>query len=143
LYVNNGYDLADIPSDSYDLIMSTITLQHIPVYAIRFNLLREFHRVLKEGGRISIQMGYGAAAPQAVAYEEDYYNALATNRGCDTMITSPDQPRRDVEKIGFHSFAYWIREVGPGDTHPHWIFFTAVKGQPLPPPARHCHGFSP
>lgn len=127
LYVNNGYDLSAIPDGSYDFIMSTITLQHIPVHSTRFSLLSEFFRVLKNGGRLAMQMGYGAAAPQAVAYEEDCFDALLTNRGCDTMITSPDQPRRDLEKIGFVSFEHWIRPVGPGDSHPRWIFFTALK----------------
>ncbi len=127
LYVNNGYDLAEIPADTYDFVMSTITLQHIPAYCTRYNLLGEFFRVLKSGGRISIQMGYGDDAPQAVGYDEDYFNALLTNRGCDTMVTSPEQPRRDLEKIGFTSFEHWIRDVGPGDSHPHWVFFTAVK----------------
>ena len=38
-----------------------------------------------------------------------------------------DQIERDLTAVGFAAFKYWIRPTGPGDTHPHWIFFTAVK----------------
>src|SRR3989338_1136977 len=76
LFVNNGRDLAGIPSAAYDFIMSTICLQHICVYSTRYNLLKEFFRVLKPGGRISIQMGYGKNAPNSVPYNEDNVNAI-------------------------------------------------------------------
>ena len=33
--------MVEIPSDSYDLVMSTITLTHIPIYSIRQNYFRE------------------------------------------------------------------------------------------------------
>jgi SAM-dependent methyltransferase len=127
LYVNNGYDLAELADETYDFVFSTITLQHIPVHSTRYNLFAEFFRVLRPGGRLSVQMGYGADAPRAVDYDQDHFTALLTNRGCDTMITSPDQPRRDLEQIGFISFECWITRVGPGDCHPQWIFFTARR----------------
>ncbi len=38
LYVINGVELNDIPSSKYDVIFSTICLQHICVYDIRYNL---------------------------------------------------------------------------------------------------------
>ncbi|OHA72081.1 MAG: hypothetical protein A3A27_01485 [Candidatus Wildermuthbacteria bacterium RIFCSPLOWO2_01_FULL_47_18] len=127
LFVNNGRDLAGIPSAAYDFIMSTICLQHICVYSTRYNLLKEFFRVLKPGGRISIQVGYGKNAPNSVPYTEDNVNAIVTNRGCDARVEDPEQIRRDLEAIGFQGFEYWVRPTGPGDTHPNWIFFTAKK----------------
>ena len=79
------------------------------------------------GGRLSIQMGYGAGSPDTVPYEADFTTALTTNRGCDVEVRSPAQVERDLGAAGFTQFEYWIRPTGPGDTHPHWIFFTAVK----------------
>lgn len=127
LYVNNGHDLEPIENESYDFIMSTITMQHICVYAIRFNLLKEFYRVLKPGGHIAIQMGYGKESPKSVDYYANSYGALTTNRGCDTRIESPDQLKKDLAKIGFINFTHNIRPTGPGDFHPSWIYFKAFK----------------
>ena len=127
LFVNNGYDLSGIEDNTYDFVMSTIAMQHICVYSTRFNLLKEFYRILKKGGKISIQMGYGKDSPQSVGYYEDYYNSIRTNRGCDTRIESPAQVRKDLVKIGFKDFEYDIRPTGPGDIHPNWIFFWAKK----------------
>ena len=127
LFVNNGRDLRDIPSAAYEFVMSTICLQHICVYSTRYNLLKEFFRVLKPGGRVSIQMGYGKNAPNSVPYAEDNVNALTTNRGCDTRVENPEQIQNDLARIGFQEFEYWVRPTGPRDTHPNWIFFTAKK----------------
>lgn len=40
-YKNNGLDLNFIESNQYEFIMSTIVLQHIPVFEIRDSILRE------------------------------------------------------------------------------------------------------
>lgn len=88
------------------------------------------HRALRDGGRISIQMGFGRDSPSTVGYFDDFYEALGTNRSCDTRVESPDQLRSDLEAMGFRDFESWIRPVGPGDLHPNWIFFTAVKRKP-------------
>lgn len=127
LYVNNGMDIRVIPSDTYDFLMSTICMQHICAYSTRYLLLKEFFRVLKKGGRISIQMGYGEGAPGSVPYEADNFNAIVANGGCDTQVESSDKIRDDLESIGFSDFEYWIRPTGPGDVHQNWIFFTAKK----------------
>lgn len=126
LYVILGADVGSAPAESYDFIFSSITMQHICVHEIRFSIFEAMHKALKKGGRVSIQMGYGANSPKSVGYCDNNYDAIATNRGCDTRVESPDELWADLEKIGFKNFEFWIRPVGPGDLHPAWIFFTAT-----------------
>jgi ubiquinone/menaquinone biosynthesis C-methylase UbiE len=102
-------------------------MQHICVYKIRYNYFKEFYRVLKPGGHITIQMGYGTPSRMTVDYYDDYYDAKATNRGCDTNISDYKQLEKDLLSIGFKNFKYYIRPTGPGDCHPNWIFFNAQK----------------
>jgi dTDP-glucose pyrophosphorylase/SAM-dependent methyltransferase len=134
LYVTHGMDCGNVPKGSYDFAFSTICLQHICVYDVRFSILKSLFECLKPGGRISIQMGYGVPSPGTVSYYKNYVQARGTNRIRDVAIGSPDEVRADLEKIGFRSFEYWIRPVGPGDAHPNWIFFTALKPTLFGPP---------
>jgi len=129
LIICNGRDLANIENDYYDLVISTITLQHICVHSIRYSLFQEFHRVIKLGGWISLQMGYGPKVDmrQKADYYDDYVDAEGTNGHADTMVTSPDQLSGDLTKIGFKNFYHDIRPTGPGDKHSAWIFFRAQK----------------
>ena len=127
LYVNNGIDLQCIDSNIYDVIMSTIALQHICVYDIRKSYFKEFYRILKNDGIFTAQMGYGNTLDRAVDYYDNFYDAIATNRGCDTRVTSPDQLEKDLTQIGFKNFKYVIAKTGPGDSHPNWIYFNAKK----------------
>ena len=127
LYVTNGDDLGNAPENYYDFVFSTIVLQHICVYEIRFSILQCVYRTLKNGGRLSIQMGFGTESPNSVGYYENYYDALGTNRACDTRVEDPNFVKNDLYKIGFKQFEYWIRPVGPGDNHTNWIFLTAIK----------------
>ena len=96
LYVNNGIDLDVISNEQYDVVFSTICLQHICVYDIRKSYFKEFHRVLKDGGMVTIQMGFGANSPQTVGYYENYYDATGTNRRCDVCIESAEQLEKDL-----------------------------------------------
>jgi ubiquinone/menaquinone biosynthesis C-methylase UbiE len=80
LYVNNGVDLSCIPENNkYDIIFSTICMQHICVYDIRYSLFQEFYRLLKNGGSICIQMGFGSRVNVSSGYYENNYDALGTN----------------------------------------------------------------
>ncbi len=125
LFSNNGVDLKNITSDTYDFIMSTIAFQHIAVYDIRFNLLKELFRVAKPGGLISIQMGFGEGWGKA-GYYENAYEAKGTNTKHDVIVMNADQIRVDLEDIGFVVFEYEIRD-SYSDGHPQWIFFKANK----------------
>lgn len=128
LFMNNGIDLSIITSDNYyDIVFSTICLQHICVHETRLSFFKEFYRVLKVGGSICIQLGYGPDHPRSIGYYENFYDAPGTNSMMDTRVENPDQLKNDLEKIGFTNFQYDIRPVGPGDIHNNWIFFRATK----------------
>ena len=105
--------------------MSTIVLQHIAVYDIRFQYLQEFFRVMKPGGLLSFQMGYGEGYGKA-GYYDNHYHAESTNSAHDTMVTSPEQIGGDLERIGFVDFSYAVRPSFD-DGHPNWIFVKAYK----------------
>lgn len=131
LYHCNGLDLSAVPSDTYDVVISTIAMQHICCHSIRFKYLQEFNRVLKKGGVLCIQMGCGSPYPMhavAVKYHENHYTAGATNGGCDTRVESPKELEDDLIKVGFSDFEFNIRPSGPGDSnHPNWIYWSAIK----------------
>jgi SAM-dependent methyltransferase len=129
LYLTDGASCGSAPRNSYDFVFSTICLQHICVHKVRFSILRSLFECAKPGARLSLQMGYGESSepPPKVSYYANHYAAVETNGRCDTQVTDPAQLERDLTKIGFTDFESWIRPVGPGDHHPNWIFFTAVK----------------
>jgi len=127
LIKTNGLDLSEIKDNTYDIVFSTICLQHICVHEIRFNLIKEFHRVLKDNGNLCFQMGFGPSHPRSVGYYENNYDAKGTNSGCDTRVESSAELENDLNKIGFKNFTYDIRSVGPGDVHDQWIFIRCNK----------------
>lgn len=132
LYHCNGRDLKNVPSNIYDIVFSTIALQHICCHSIRFNYLKEFKRVLKDGGFICLQMGFGNPyhpdMRTHVKYNENLYSAFGTNGQVDTRVENPNEIKNDLDEIGFKEFQHTIRPAGPGDAnHPNWIFFSAFK----------------
>ena len=127
LYNSSGTDINVVPSDTYDFVMSTIALQHICVYDIRYSIMKDIQRVLKDGGVFTAQMGFGSPSPQTVGYYENYYDAESSNRACDVCIESTEQLQKDLFEIGFKDFHYVIGPVGPGDIHPNWIYFNCTK----------------
>lgn len=140
LYLCNGIDLDVIDDCQYDIVMSTIAFQHICVHEIRFSYLKEFFRVLKPGGWITIQMGYGPPAPDnanihgTVPYFENNYSAGETNGLIDVRVDSPAEIKQDLDKIGYINYRYDIDEPGPAKgwcaqygLHSQWIYFKAQK----------------
>lgn len=127
LYTSTGTDISIVPSNQYDFVMSTIALQHICVYDIRYSIMKDIHRVLKNGGAFTAQMGFGSPSPQTVGYYENYYDAESSNRECDVCIEKPEQLQKDLLEIGYKDFHYTIGPVGPGDMHPNWIYFNCIK----------------
>lgn len=126
-YVTSGTDCGKAPANTYDFVYSTICLQHICVHSVRYKIFQDIYRVLRVRGRLSAQMGFGSNSPKSVGYYDNNVGATDTNRGCDTRVENSDELEQDLHRIGFKDFDFWIRPTGPGDTHPYWIYFTAVK----------------
>lgn len=127
LYLSNGTDLREVPSNTYDVVYSVICLQHICVHQIRLGLMKEFFRVLKPGGLFTAQMGYGSNHPKSVGYYANQWDASGTNGTLDCRVEDAKQLSDDLFAIGFTDFEYWLRPVGPADIHEQWIFFRARK----------------
>ena len=127
LYLTNGTDLREVPSDTYDVVYSVICLQHICVHQIRLGLMKEFFRVLKPGGLFTAQMGYSKQHPKSVGYYENYWEAGGTNGSVDCRVEDEKQLSDDLLSIGFTDFECWLRPNGPADIHEQWIFFRARK----------------
>jgi SAM-dependent methyltransferase len=129
-YVVDGISLRgvdepnNVPLDFYDFIMSTITLQHICVYDIRFKILEGMYACLREGGLLSIQMGFKG---RHIGYYENNYDAKDTNSKCDVIVSDPKQIVEDLEKIGFKEIHTSVTASDHDGTHPEWIFAKGIK----------------
>lgn len=108
-FVSSGVDVGYIPDDVYDVIYSTIAIQHIPCKTIRTNIIRGLHNCLKPGGKIALQIAYHPTMSPGVwshdtehaSYSSDFWNAKATNGHADMVVNRSDLPmlRSDIEDI--------------------------------------------
>lgn len=130
-YCNNGVDVSDLKDNEYDFIMSTIALQHIPVYDIRKSLITDLLRTLKSGGLFSFQLGFGndlnSELGPRVSYFENYYDATGTNSVCDVRVQNTNDIIEDLTKIGFVNISVEIRESYSDSGHPQWIYVKCYK----------------
>lgn len=125
-FESDGKSLNPAQSDTYDFIMSTIVLQHIPVYNIRKNILTDMFRCLKKDGVLSIQMGFGTAHYNTSDYYDNQVTATTTNSGHDVRVTDENQLKNDLEQIGFTNVQTIVRKAWE-DSHDKWIFARGIK----------------
>ena len=148
LYVSSGMDCGTAPSNHYDLVFSTIVLQHICVHSIRYSIMTDVHRILVPNGIFSFQMGFdgdprepisltengtfrSAPLPSKVDNQADYHEnntaATQTNSDADVRIVDPQEVIADLEKIGFKDVTYKITYAWQDNAHEYWIWFQARK----------------
>jgi ubiquinone/menaquinone biosynthesis C-methylase UbiE len=132
-YCNNGTDVSQLNDNEYDFIMSTIALQHIPVYDIRKSLITDLLRTLKPGGLFSFQLGYGEGLESPigprVSYFENYYDAPGTNSMCDVRVHTEEEVINDLIEIGFINITTEVRESYDDSGHPQWIYIKCYKAE--------------
>ena len=112
--------------------MSTITLQHIPVYEIRRNILGEILRVMKPGGVFSFQMAFGPVEEEdknPASYYDNTYRAPSTNSAWDVRVSDEEQITKDLEEIGFESVITKVRDSFSDRQHPQWIYVRCQKAE--------------
>ena len=131
-FLTNGSNCGSPHNDYYDFVMSTITLQHIPVYSIRARILTDVLRVLKPGGRFSFQMGFGSNLDQSLGrprsgYFEDFYSAVGTNGDHDVRVTSVDELNSDLLNLGFENIKIEVKDSFSDVGHPKWVYAHAFK----------------
>jgi len=128
LVLSDGKSI-DRDDHSYDVVFSVICMQHICVHEIRYNIFKEIYRVLKPGGYMCIQMGFGGKYVEITwaKYKENCYDATATNGFYDVSIENEDELKRDLYEIGFKNYKSDIAQTGPGDNHRNWIWFQVQK----------------
>ncbi len=128
----NGLNLMPFPSEEADVVFSTIVLQHIPVWIVRNSLLGETHRLLKKGGRLYIQMGFGSSlvtpnGQKMAGYLENEVTALGTNGAFDVQVRTEAELTNHLENLGFTVLETVITPSFSDDQHDKWIFVTAEK----------------
>ncbi len=123
----DGVSVSNLPSDTYDFIFSTITLQHISVYSIRNSILKDLYRVLKTGGILSFQMGFGPGHPNPTPYYDDRWNLELTNGAYDVQILDEQVLSNHLLDIGFNTVTTQIRPSWADINHQTWIYARATK----------------
>jgi SAM-dependent methyltransferase len=133
-WVTSGDDLGGVAPESYDLIYSTIAMQHIAVRSIRSAILRKMSEALKPGGAVSIQLAFNPRYPylrtsltvddgthlveirerdaEHARWAEDRVAADETNSGCDAAIGTADLPVVEADFAEhFGGVRYWFYDV--------------------------------
>ncbi len=129
-YVNNGIDISDLKSNHYDFVMSTIALQHIPVYDIRRSLIKDILRTLKNEGLFSFQMAYGEDVKKfkrISSYFSNEWDAVGTNSIHDVRVQDEKQLVDDLLEIGFSDIETYVRESFSDSNHAQWIYVKCFK----------------
>ena len=131
-FLSSGTDTGATKSDYYDFVLSTITLQHIPVYTIRSKILTDILRVMKPGGLFAFQMGFGVNLEDQLGrpksrYFDDAVDAKSSNGNHDVRILHTDEIVNDLAKIGLKKVETSIRESFSDIGHPSWIYVKCYK----------------
>lgn len=133
IFNNNGLNANDLKSNYYDFAMSTIVFQHIPVFTIRDNILKDIFRSLKVGGILSFQMGFGSnldelnGTGKRFSYSSDNDSVSDTNGWRDVRVTDSQDLIKHLETIGFEILECKITNSFSDAGHNEWIYVHASK----------------
>ena len=134
LFHTDGISLNSLKDNYYDFVMSTIVLQHIAVYDIRFNILKDIFRVLKENSLFSFQMATYNKNINHAKYFDNNWAAQGTNGYLDVSVDNPQDLINDLKLIGFKSISYEVKPEWDADNlkytdinNSSWIFVKCRK----------------
>jgi SAM-dependent methyltransferase len=134
--VNAAPDLAQFPTGYFDLVLSYLTLQHIPPrYSTCY--LREFVRIARRGGTICVQLpaaptNRSAALRVSVSYVRNTLRAVLARVGigrgarAEMYGVSPERVRKVLRDAGAQ-----LEDMTPADHYtPGWTGYryVAIKG---------------
>ena len=121
LFEINGYDLTYIDNNSVDFVTSIIVLQHMALYQVRYNIFKEFYRVMKNDGILSFQMNKDS--------DGDYYRTEFTHGRPNCSVENENQVINDLIEIGFKkeniSFIWKPNPVSQPNNN--WLYVKAKK----------------
>lgn len=135
LYLTSGEKLNGIADNTYDFAMFCAVLHHIPVYDIRYYILKDMYRIMKPDGLFCFQMvmdskEFAKNTPHhrypAHGYYANYVDAKDTNGICDVNLEDPEFMRRDLESIGFTKISYEVCP-SPWTSREFWVYFSCTK----------------
>lgn len=135
LYTTDGVGLRPIQENRYDFVMSTIVLQHIPIYDIRHQILLDIHSMLNTDGLFSFQMiRYHNKSLPFARYSDNIWSANATNGGYDISVDDPNDVINELQKIGYKNVEVVMRPEWDASKKQYtstaeseWLFFKAFK----------------
>ncbi|OCR01907.1 hypothetical protein BCD67_05330 [Oscillatoriales cyanobacterium USR001] len=119
LYVNNGSDLKELPSDYYDFVYSIIVFQHIRSVSVVKSYFAEVFRVLKPNGYFKIQV-HDASSPHFGRFDEEASAEMQYGFAGNGYTT--EQLRQLLTE---HSFN--VVSLNSSDS---WLFATAQRPAP-------------
>jgi SAM-dependent methyltransferase len=126
LWANDGRSLPMIADAQYDIVFMVISHQHITSRSVRLQLYKEFLRVLKPGGYLCFQTGYGPGHPRSVDYFTEHYDNEVDFVDKDVRVESIVVIKKDLEDCGFkwldHVFTRTVH-----DEHPCWTWIRCQK----------------
>lgn len=126
LWSNDGRALDMIADAQYDIVFMVISHQHITSRAVRLNLYKEFLRVLKPGGYLCFQTGFGPGHPRSVDYFAENFNNEADFVDKDVRCEDVDHLKTDVVASGYEWMNHILTRTCK-DEHPLWIWVQARK----------------
>lgn len=131
LWSNDGRSLDMIDSagttwEGYDIVFMVISHQHITSRAVRLNLYKEFLRVLKPGGYLCFQTGFGPGHPRSVDYFAETFSSEADFVDRDVRVENVDIIRADLTNVGYQWVNHTLTRTCK-DEHPLWIWIQCQK----------------
>lgn len=108
LHKNNGFDLAELPDQSYDLAFSFIVFQHIPIPEAIENYVRDVYRCLKPGAVFKFQVQGDTSIRSAV--DDTWVGAPLSLAGASALAERCGFELLDAIGAGTQYFWLWFRK---------------------------------